>query len=976
MWTRFSRTTRIALIALGGAIILLLLAAQAVALPAGPDPPVAGPAPPAPENNDQTVLFQLRFPLLVYKAQIPTLFWKAGGWRDYAPGGVPDFDQHQDHWGVGAAPEAADWRWTYCGPVAVANSLWWFDSKFEPAPVPPPAINDGYPLVQSYMPGKWDDHDPRNVDNPGTPPGPNGEFVEDLAWRMDTDGQLSGVTQLGTDVVAMYKAILKYLADHGLAAQYQVTLMPRPGYDWVAEEVYRSEDVILLLGFWQLQPGGDWVRIGGHFVTVPGVNAQQGLIAFSDPARDNAETGGPGRVLPAPHMLPHSVTLHNDAAYVSHDVWRVVGTNSPGGIWGPAGYGDNLIFVRDFVGQNVPEELAEFAGPLGQGPIQTEVEYAIAVSPAEQHPTPTPSPTRLATATPTATTAATATRTPASTATPTPTSTSTLTPSWTRTPTPTATRTPTATVTRPPAPTATPTSTLTPTPTATPGFIWKAGGWIDYAPSGVPDFDQRQDNWGVGAGPAAPGWRWTYCGPVAVANSIWWFDSKFEPNPVPPPTINDGYPLVWSYRADKDDHDPLNVDDPNTLPGPNGEFVEDLAWRMDTDGRRTGAAHFGTNVVTMHQAILKYLADHGLASAYDVTLMPQPGYDWVVGEVRRSEDVILLLGFWEERITGEWVRIGGHFVTVPGVYPQQGQIAFSDPARDNAEAGGPGRVLPGPHMPPHPATLHNDAAFVSHDIWQIIATNSPGGAWGPAGYGDDLTFVLGFAEQNIPEEFQQQTGEYSGGPLQVEVEYAIAVSPKEGTPTPTSSPTPTATPSPTPTRTRTPTATWTRPSGVTNTPTATKTQGAPPTPADTSTPTGAPTPTATPTPTPTATRKPLLTGVSSTFVEISPGVIEITIHVVYDDLDRMIYDLEFIFSEQQPPWEDAEPLAAPEGWGPMEVPGGIGFVTATSPLVKCQPVKFRIQVFPPVVGDFIWIHLTGVNHDNLGYIVSQRVQPG
>ena len=31
----------------------------------------------------------------------------------------------------------------------MANSLWWFDSKFEPSPVAPPTVNDNYTLVQS-----------------------------------------------------------------------------------------------------------------------------------------------------------------------------------------------------------------------------------------------------------------------------------------------------------------------------------------------------------------------------------------------------------------------------------------------------------------------------------------------------------------------------------------------------------------------------------------------------------------------------------------------------------------------------------------------------------------------------------------------------------------------------------------------------------------------------------------------------------
>ena len=33
-------------------------------------------------------------------------------------------------------------------------------------------------------------------------------------------------------------------------------------------------------------------------------------------------------------------------------------------------------------------------------------------------------------------------------------------------------------------------------------WYWKDGGWPDYAPSGVPDFDQKQDCWGIGGCPA------------------------------------------------------------------------------------------------------------------------------------------------------------------------------------------------------------------------------------------------------------------------------------------------------------------------------------------------------------------------------------------------------------------------------------------------------------------------------------------
>ncbi len=389
-----------------------------------------------------------------------------------------------------------------------------------------------------------------------------------------------------------------------------------------------------------------------------------------------------------------------------------------------------------------------------------------------------------------------------------------------------------------------PAPTPTPTPTTTPSVtpIWKEGGWIDYAPSGMPDFDQRQDLWDNPKGSGV----WSYCGPLAVANCLWWFDSKMEPYPVSPPTINDNYPLVTAYGA-WDDHDPSNL-----IP-----FVDDLAWRMDTDGQRTGIPHLGASVFDMYDAINQYLLDRGLAENYEVTLMPRPSLEWVEYEVERCEDVILLMGFWTpqqgtgttERVSvasdgtqgnsesfwssisadgryvafhsdatnlvsgdtngdvdvlvhdrqtgqttrisvasdgsqgngdsgyafisadgryvaftsdasnlvsgdtngyydvfvhergggGDWVRLGGHYVTMAGVDSRNDLVFFSDPINDRAEEGWPGRVLNGTlishvPIPGHAFSVHNDAGNVSHDIYYAVSTDSPGGIWGLADY--------------------------------------------------------------------------------------------------------------------------------------------------------------------------------------------------------------------------------------------------
>jgi uncharacterized protein YegL len=345
----------------------------------------------------------------------------------------------------------------------------------------------------------------------------------------------------------------------------------------------------------------------------------------------------------------------------------------------------------------------------------------------------------------------------------------------TRTPTPTPTQTRTPTPTSTPTRTSTPTHTPTPTITPTPTPYFKPGGWIDYVPNGMPDFDQRQDQWDYPQGSG----NWSYCGPLAVANCLWWFDSKMEPNPVPPPTINDNYNLVTSYSPFVwDDHDPRNL-----IP-----FVEDLAWRMDTDGQRSNDPQhgLGTYVDDMYYAILEYLDDHGLDENYEVTLMPQPSFEWVEYEVERCEDVILLMGFWTWDAQQGWTRVGGHFVTMAGVDSRNRQVFFSDPAKDAAESGWPGRVLNGtliPHypVPGHGYDIHKDAGNISHDKYAVVQTDSPGGTWGPAGYAESYAAIEAFVGQNFPRDFPQEMklapGAYRGTAIQTEVEYAIAISP-------------------------------------------------------------------------------------------------------------------------------------------------------------------------------------------------------
>ena len=283
-------------------------------------------------------------------------------------------------------PAPAQPTWTWCGPPAVANSLWWFDSKFEPNIIPPPTNSDGFPLVRSYKPHLWDDHDPQNVPY----------LIEHLAWLMDTDGQRTKLCHCGTTVWDMQAGIAQYLSWSGvnplgdangdgvvnqtdvnlvnlamnstpgapnwnLAADIWPETLPGPFgrradnivnasdlnlvnanlnktgmfyehtedakcrtdfFYYIEAEVEKSQDVVLLLGIYQ---GAQ--RIYGHFVTVAGVNSTTLELLISNPIRDEFEAGRtPGRS-PVPHW-PHTppeppYTTHNNASLISHDAYHV-----------------------------------------------------------------------------------------------------------------------------------------------------------------------------------------------------------------------------------------------------------------------------------------------------------------------------------------------------------------------------------------------------------------------------------------------------------------------------------------------------------------------------------------------------------------------------------------------------------------------------------------------------------------------------
>ncbi|MFQ6008437.1 MAG: dockerin type I repeat-containing protein, partial [Candidatus Zixiibacteriota bacterium] len=293
----------------------------------------------------------------------------------------------------------------------------------------------------------------------------------------------------------------------------------------------------------------------------------------------------------------------------------------------------------------------------------------------------------------------------------------------------------------------------------------------DYAPFSVPDFDQKQDGW---TGPPLGGW--SHCGPVALADCFWWIDSRFEdPTSPPPPTISDSYPLVQNYTGTfVDDHDTMNV-----IP-----FVDSLAIYCNTNGSPPPYPG-GTWIMDLYNGAVQWISNRGLDTVSNwlkVDLIPSPDFETIQDEVLKSEDVILLLGFYEQHGPDIYCRLGGHYVTAAGVCTTETRICISDPWYDENEGEPPAGSA-------HGSSIHNDAQFISGPHGQIhhdayFSPNNP--LPDPThpqppiveltDYPDYWPDIANFMEMNQTEP-QMPYCQWQGGPILTMVEYAVVVSP-------------------------------------------------------------------------------------------------------------------------------------------------------------------------------------------------------
>jgi len=203
--------------------------------------------------------------------------------------------------------------------------------------------------------------------------------------------------------------------------------------------------------------------------------------------------------------------------------------------------------------------------------------------------------------------------------------------------------------------------------------------WIEsypnYVPSGMPDFDQQQKQWksiidggngladtnatgddiqliawgsevGLGEIIIAPGEncqldtningddveKWAFCGPTALANSLWWFDSKFANPDGIPGDGEDDFPLVEKYADD--DHSDENVP----------ILIEQLARTINTSDKGS------TTIEDMNNAIDLWLTNNNLDDRFESTIKDEPTFNFISDEINESKNVIIQLGFYDYEI--------------------------------------------------------------------------------------------------------------------------------------------------------------------------------------------------------------------------------------------------------------------------------------------------------------------------------------
>ncbi|KYK23635.1 hypothetical protein AYK25_06525 [Thermoplasmatales archaeon SM1-50] len=255
-------------------------------------------------------------------------WYNVSSYPNYAPKGMPDFSQKQDeHWKENNG-------WLICAAVALADVFWWIDSKRSNQSGFPGDGIDEYKLVRDYHPPEpynpgpyTDDHNFDNVNDNETQWDRNkskGEFIDLLAWRIYGYFLKGGIiiTKISNPIIRLTLHGLRiiwcmksWIRSAGLQNNLNATFHFKPNFSMIDQKIRNGDGIVLGIFGAGSDPGlppkpFQW----GHCVALAGINSNV-QIAISDPIRNVQNPS-------------NDEFEHNDAYYVSHDIY-IVNFTSP-----------------------------------------------------------------------------------------------------------------------------------------------------------------------------------------------------------------------------------------------------------------------------------------------------------------------------------------------------------------------------------------------------------------------------------------------------------------------------------------------------------------------------------------------------------------------------------------------------------------------------------------------------------------------
>ena len=233
---------------------------------------------------------------------------------NYAPSGMPDFSGvQQPDW---YHPDIEDRdNGIGCSTIAFANIIWYMDSMFSDINGTPGDGLDIFNLVEDYNapsspnPGPLtDDHNFNNVNDPlSLWDSLNNIYGNELIERIRMYTGPGYATEFEAGLVSFIEDLnlSKYLrVEAGYFSKNQA-----PSLDDFVKYVKKGAALVIGLDWY-----GNNIRIGGHSVSLSGVNKNNSLIAISDSSKDFSNP-------------TNNKFLHNNPLYISHDIYEVVETS-------------------------------------------------------------------------------------------------------------------------------------------------------------------------------------------------------------------------------------------------------------------------------------------------------------------------------------------------------------------------------------------------------------------------------------------------------------------------------------------------------------------------------------------------------------------------------------------------------------------------------------------------------------------------